>query len=84
MKAMRAIRKAWAAYVGGALFGFVYLITTPPQASRWADSIVAIAFVIFGATLAVLAESASARHFARVRAPQEAPAARREPVSIPS
>jgi CDP-diglyceride synthetase len=84
MKALRAIRKAWAAYAGGALFGFFCLMTTPPQSSRWADTAVAIAFVVFGATLALLTESAISRRFARVRIADQTPAAPREPVSVRS
>lgn len=84
MDVMRAVRKAWVAYVGGAGFGFAYLVAFPPLDSPAVDSAVAIALVITGAALALLVESAASKRLSGLRALGDAESASREPVSVRS
>lgn len=57
MDPMRALRRAWAAFIGAVVFGFGYLMLIPPLETRATDSIVALAAALAGATAAVLVES---------------------------
>jgi hypothetical protein len=56
MNSITAIRRAWAAFLGAALFGFSFLVMTPPLGTRTVDSLAALGVATIGGVAGVWLE----------------------------
>ncbi len=53
MKLTIVVRRGWAGFIGGAVFGYTYLFTTPPVGTRGSDTALAVILVGIGIAFGV-------------------------------